>query len=156
MIKLPVRPSDRGDQLLPEAGQALNRERLRPVWSQLCSSCCRSLAGANYSFLGRPGCVLHGQLGVEIESIEQLATLGAHRAVALAPGHFASCLFGANEAPQALFTTDHGMVLIDNETLFQFLPCPLNVSVLPAHLDQPTAVTWEAAGLRRRPRTPPG
>ena len=73
-----------------------------------------------------PGCPLHGRLGVEIESIEQLATLGAHHAVDLARGHFASCLFGANEAPQGLITTDHGMVLIDNETMFQSLPCPLN------------------------------
>lgn len=73
-----------------------------------------------------PGCPLHGRLGVEIESIEQLATLGAHHAVDLARGHFASCLFGANEAPQALITTDHEMVLIDNETMFQSLPCPLN------------------------------
>lgn len=73
-----------------------------------------------------PGCPLQGRLGVEIQGIEQLANLGADHAVDLARGHFASCVFGANEAPQPLFTADHSMVLIDNETMFQSLPCPLN------------------------------
>jgi hypothetical protein len=76
-----------------------------------------------------PGCPLLARLGQSIESVEQSENLEVDHAMDLARGHFASCIFGANEAPQPLITTGHCMVLIDNETMFQSLPCPLDGTV---------------------------
>jgi hypothetical protein len=67
--------------------------------------------------------IVHPGIG---RTVEELETLRVDHAIDLAKGHFASCIFGANEAPEALWTSDHTMVLIDNESMLQSPPCPLD------------------------------
>lgn len=72
---------------------------------------------------GCPATLLPGQT---FDSVNDLVSSGIKHLLDWQKSKLAACLFGGNEPPDRLITTDHEFVIIDSEQMFATKPCPLS------------------------------
>lgn len=73
-----------------------------------------------------PGCPAILLPGQSFDSVDDRVSSGINHLLDWPKSRLAACLFGGNEPPDHLITTDHEFVIIDSEQMFATKPCPLS------------------------------
>ena len=93
------------------------------------------------------GCPLEMLISRSIRSLDDLRGININHLLDWPRGEFAACLFGANEPPGRLLTSNHEHVIIDSEQMFATGPCELTGTTWLRDSDDAPSSTARALAL---------